>query len=279
MTPSPTPSAAAPLPGTPPRDAIPALVDAYGDRVYRLGLRICPTSTEAEDLVQETMVAALKSWPRFKGDSHPYTWLFRIAMRTCRRMHRKRVGEPDHLIPLDELLGLSQGSALRSSGNNDAMSSEPDASQRRTLQDEVRRRLDAALERVPTVFRVALVLKDIADFSLEEIAEILEIQAATAKTRVHRGRLHLRRALDEEGIFTPLPSSDVPRQVCLDLLRAKLDAMDRGVEFPLPHAEICDRCSALFRSMDLAQEACASLRSGRMPARLRERLRALAREA
>ena len=125
-----------------------------------------------------------------------------------------------------------------------------------------------------------MVLKDIADFSLEEIAEILEIQPATAKTRVHRGRLHLRRALDEQGVFSPLPErSDVPRQVCMDLLRTKLDAMDRGVDFPLPHGEICDRCFALFRSMDLSQEACASLREGTMPARLRDRLRSLLDEA
>jgi RNA polymerase sigma-70 factor (ECF subfamily) len=256
-----------------------ALLDAYGDRVYALGLRICPTGAEAEDLVQETMLAALRSWPRFKGDAHAYTWLFRIAMRTCRRMHRKRVGEPEQLIPLAELMGLSEGSALRTSALTEAMSSEADISQDKALQEEVRRRLDAAIERIPPVHRVALVLKDIADFSLDEIAEILEIQPATAKTRVHRGRLHLRRALDEEGLFAPLPSPTVPRQVCLDLLKAKLDAMDRGADFPFPHGELCDRCVALFRSMDLTKEACASLRDGTMPATLRERLGSLVEEA
>lgn len=259
-------------PGTPAHDAIPALVEAYGDRVYRLGLRICPDPAEAEDLVQETMVAALKSWPRFKGDAHPYTWLFRIAMRTCRRMHRRRVGEPESFLPLDELLGLKGGGAV---GAATAAASAANAAQESALQHEVRRRLDAALRRVPPVYRVALVLKDLADFSLEEVGEILEIQAATAKTRVHRGRIHLRRALEVEGVFAPLPRSDVPRQVCLDLLKAKLDAMDRGVDFPLPHGEICDRCFALFRSMDLTQEACASLRDGSMPDTLRERLRAV----
>lgn len=260
------------VPGTPAQDAVPALVAAYGDRVYRLGLRICPDPGEAEDLVQETMVAALKSWPRFKGDAHPYTWLFRIAMRTCRRMHRRRVGEPESFLPLDEVLGLKGGT---SAGGVTAAASAPTAAQESMLRQEVRRRLDAALRRVPPVYRVALVLKDLADFSLEEVGDILEIQTATAKTRVHRGRIHLRRALEEEGVFAPLPRSDVPRQVCLDLLKAKLDAMDRGVDFPLPHGEICDRCFALFRSMDVTHEACASLRDGIMPDTLRERLRAV----
>ena len=59
----------------------------------------------------------------------------------------------------------------------------------------------------------------------------------------------------------------------MDLLKGKMEAMDRGVDFPLPHGVICDRCAALFRSMDLGREACASLQGGTMPARLRERLR------
>ena len=119
----------APSPGTPPEEAVPALVDAYGDRVYRLGMRICSDPGEAEDLVQETMVAALRSWPRFRGESHPYTWLFRIAMRTCRRMHRKRAGEPEAFLPLDDLLGIGEASSLRTSYVVAAAASSPDRRQ------------------------------------------------------------------------------------------------------------------------------------------------------
>jgi len=86
----------------------------------------------------------------------------------------------------------------------------------------------------------------VADFSLDEIGEILEIAPATAKTRVHRGRVHLRRALDDQGVVAPLP-----------------------------HGEICDRCAALFRSLDLAQDACETLRDGAFPVRLMWRLDAL----
>lgn len=249
-------------------------MEAYGSRIYQLGLRVCPTATEAEDLVQETMVQALRSWDRYQGDAQPYTWLFRIAVRTCKRMHRRRVGEPDEFVPLDELLGFADGAALRRRPPAAVEWPEESHGER-----EVRRRLDAALHRVPGPFRVALVLKDIADFSLEEAADILGVQPATVKTRVHRGRLHLRKALEDEGVFSPLPPTEVPRRVCLDLLHAKLEAMDRGVDFPLPHGEICDRCFALFRSLDLAHDACASLRDGKVPATLRERLQALLEDA
>ena len=263
-----------PTPGEPAREAIPALMEAYGGRIYALGLRVCPTPTEAEDLVQETMVQALRGWRSFKGDSQPYTWLFRIAMRTCRRMHRKRAGEPDDFLTLDELLGFGDQASLQRSPTQAAAWQGDAAAERAT-----RRRLDAALHQVPAPFRVALVLKDIADFSVEETAEILGVKTATVKTRVHRGRLHLRRALEDQGVFAPLPPTQVPRRVCLDLLHAKLEAMDRGVDFPLPHGEICDRCYALFRSLDLAREACAALREGAIPATLRERIQALLEEA
>ena len=263
-----------PPPGTPAREAVAALMDRHGDRLPRLALRVCPTETEADDLVQETMIAALAAWPRFRGESRTYTWLFRIAARTCARMQRKRAGEPDRLLPLDEIVdGVPGGSgAERSPVDGDRTARAWTTLER----EEVRRRLDRALADVPSAFRMALVLKDIADFSLDEIGEILEIPAATAKTRVHRGRVHLRRSLGEQGVLRPLPApSDVPRQVCLDLLAAKLDAMDKGVDFPLPHGEICERCAALFRSLDLAQDACATLREGALPARLRQRLDAL----
>lgn len=239
----------------------------HGDRLHRLAVRLCPTEAEAEDLVQETMVAALAAWPRFKGDSSPYTWLFRIAARTCARMQRKRVGEPEAFLPLDRVLGSDAPAT--------ATSRRPPG--RALERSEIRRRLDAALARLPPDFRMALVLKDIADFSLEEIAEILQIPAGTAKTRVHRGRIHLRRALEDDGVFAPLPASEAPREVCLDLLAAKLDAMDRGLSFPLPHGEICDRCAALFRSLDLTRDACATLQTGSIPDRLRARLDALLR--
>jgi hypothetical protein len=110
---------------------------------------------------------------------------------------------------------------------------------------------------------------------LREIGQILDIPAATAKTRVHRGRRDLRAALERLGAVASLPATDTPRHVCLDLLAAKLDAMDRGVPFPFPPGEICDRCAALFRSMDVTLEVCGGLQEGGMPATFRSRLDAL----
>lgn len=261
-----------PDPGTPAGHAIPRLFETYGDRLYQLGLRNCGTRAEAQDLVQETMIQALGSWESFEGRSRPSTWLFRIALRTCRRMHRRRSGEPERFESLDHLSARPVQAGVAPTDLAHVM---PEAALDRR---ELAKGLDAALARIPDDFRMAVVLKDIADFSLEEVAAILDIPTATAKTRVHRGRVRLRDALELDGVHPSLPPGTAPRQVCLDLLTAKLEAMDRGVPFPFPHGEVCDRCASLFRDLDLNSEVCASLRQGALPEPFRsglmERLRA-----
>ena len=264
--------ASLPGPGTPAGRAVPRLLEAYGDRLYQLGLRNCGTRAEAEDLVQETMIQALRSWDSFEGRSRPSTWLFRIALRTCRRMHRRRSGEPERFESLENISARPDQADASPTDLSHVM---PGAGLDRR---ELANGLDAALARIPEDFRMALVLKDIADFSVEEVAAILDIPQATAKTRVHRGRVRLRDALEADGLYRPLPPATVPRQVCLDLLTAKLEAMDRGVPFPCPHGEVCDRCASLFQALDLNSEVCASLRQGSLPGPFRtgllERLKA-----
>jgi hypothetical protein len=71
-----------------------------------------------------------------------------------------------------------------------------------------------------------------------------------------------------------LPASKAPRpvyekQICIDLLKAKLDAMDKGRGFPIGQDVICRRCQAVFRELDLVQETCSRLASGTMPRELR----------
>ena len=118
---------------------------------------------------------------------------------------------------------------------------------------------------------MALVLKDIAELSLAEVATVLGIKEATAKTRVYRARLALRKNLAEALPQRPVRDPDAP-PVCRDLLLAKLDAIDRGVDFPLAPELLSDRCSAFFRTLDITKDACRSIGSGDVPQDLRDRL-------
>ena len=243
-------------------EAIPVLLDRHGDRIYGLGLRLCGGPDDAEDLVQETFLRAFRHWDQFEGRSDPGTWLWAIAARACQRMQRRRAGEPKRMASLHELLPAPTDAMP-------ALTAKGELPLDDLLRRETREAVERAIGTLPATFRIPLVLKELADFSLAEIAAILEIREATVKTRVHRGRLLLRQALARRLPAGPVTPPDHSRQVCLDLLQTKQDAMDRGTPFPLPDRELCDRCKSMFATLDLARDACRQIRGGALPPEIR----------
>lgn len=244
--------------------AIPRLLQQHGDTLYHLGIRICGNAAEAEDLVQDTFLLAYQHWDQFRGESSPKTWLYTIASRVCQRKKRLRSGQPKHIESLDELIP-KQGDAVADVW-----------SERSPLEDaeygESIERMSEAISELPLDFRMPLVLKDIAELSVREVASILDLNEATVKTRVHRARLHLRRKLASQ--LPARPDAQVAdRRICLDLVRAKLDTMDKGGPFTVPDQVICHRCESLFRTLDLTQETCRQIGRGSMPDGLYDRLR------
>jgi RNA polymerase sigma-70 factor, ECF subfamily len=253
-----------PLAGLPADVAIPRLFDEHGRAIYALGRRVCRSPAEAEDMVQETFLAAWNRWRQFEGRSSARTWLYTIARRICQRMHRPRAGEPTTLESFDELLPGDEASFPQV----DPRQPFSDA-----LKEEAAQRLDLGLAELPVDFRVPLVLKEIADLSVAEIAQVLDLPENTVKTRVHRARLKLRRALAELFPAGKPPERTQPSEVCYSLLLAKLDALDNGVELPVADAELCDRCRTVFATLDLGHEACRLLAEDEVPPRVQRRLR------
>ena len=247
----------------PPEEALPVLVEAQGGRLYALGLRFCGNREEAEDLVQETFLQAFRKWPQFQGRSSPATWLYTIASRVCQRFHRKRAGEPDRLESLEELLPFGEPRIAV------APDDEPLAEQVRA---ESRSEIEAAIADLPIDFRMPLVLKEIVGFSLAEIAQILDVGEGTVKTRVHRARLKVRKALESALPRRDVPLSSYSREVCLDLLQAKQECLDRGVPFEFPDDVVCERCATFFATLDLAQGVCGAIARGELPDELRRQV-------
>lgn len=248
-------------------EALPALMAQLGKRIFSLSLKFCGNREDAEDLVQETFLQAFRKWDQFEGRASPTSWLYTIAARGCQRMNRLRSGEPARMSSLDEPLasGLSLGARIPSAKEG-------------AVEEELRREaveiVDRGLAGLPVEYRLPLVLKEIAELSLREIAEILGLKEATVKTRVHRGRLALRAQLTRELGTETVATAGHVQQVCLDLLRSKLEAMDRGVPFPVHEQELCDRCRDFVRSLDLTAEACRWVRGGELPDSVRRTLEA-----
>lgn len=241
------------------------LVDEYGGQLYSLGLRFCGDAHDAEDLVQEVLLSAYRAWDSFEGRSSRRTWLYTIATRACQRLHRRRAGEPKQIGSLDELLPFGESRIA-------ALVTEQDAPAQAEIRREARERAESAIAGLPEEYRVPLILKDVVELSITEIAEVLGVQEGTVKSRVHRARLRVRADIDGALPRDPraAPPPAYPVQVCLDLLNAKQEALDRGVAFD--REIICDRCRSVFASLDLAQDACRELVEADLPAQLRDKL-------
>ena len=251
-------AAATDLAAAPAETAIPALLRQRGSHVYRMGLSLCGSPQDAEDLVQETFLLAFRHWHQFEGRSQPSTWLYSIAVRACRRRKRLRSGEPRRLDSLSELLpsGAPRAPEIPSpeEGPLDAH-----------LRREAREAVEQAIAGLPRGFRIPLVLKDLAELKISEISDILGLKPATVKTRIHRARLQLRQRLAERLPAREAPPAAHPQQVCLDLLSSKQEALDRGAAFPVGERELCSRCASLFATLDLGRDLCLDIARQDLP--------------
>lgn len=175
--------------------AFATLVRRHESRVFNLCLRILGNPEDARDASQETFVTALRKLTQFRGDAAFTTWLHRVAVNACYdELRRQRRRPMLHVVPLDEQAG-DRAPELGPPTPDHA--------------DDVAGTLDAAaaLAQVPEDFRVALVLADVQDVPYEEIARILDVPLGTVKSRVHRGRVALARAMGIAGEPTGRPAA------------------------------------------------------------------------
>jgi len=241
------------------------MVERFGPRLHAIATRLCGNRADAEDAVQETFLAAFRGWHGFKGRSDPGTWLYTIAVRRCRAKLRARHRREQRLVEASRLLPWGERVVT-------AIGAAPNDPGARHLRQEAVSLVQSEISRLPEHLRLPLVLKEVIGLSVSDVAAILDLAPNTVKTRVHRGRLALRRAMMSETRTQPAPTPIYEKQMCIDLLKAKMAALDRGAPLAagrLPSAELCARCRAVFRELDLVQEACAGLAEPSMPATLR----------
>lgn len=248
---------------------IEALFANEGPRVHALARRICGAG-DADDLVQETFLNAFRAIDQLENPENSRPWLYAIARRACLRMRRRKAGEPQRLESFDELLPQPEPTMPDIA----ALEAQP---HRDRLRAEARELVERGIAELPEAFRLPLLLADIAELRLSEIAGILSLREATVKTRIHRARLKLREILAHGLPQRPASPVTHARDVCLDLLRARLAAIDQGVAFPFSKAAMCDRCQAVFATLDLATSVCRELDRDAIRPDVRARILAAAR--
>jgi RNA polymerase sigma-70 factor (ECF subfamily) len=170
------------------------LVRRHQNHVYVLAHRLTGDEADAADVLQETFLLVHRRLSTFRGEARFATWLYRIATNAARMHHRARRRRPAE--SLDEYLPR-----FDADGRHTAM---PEALRvpchaeerldRRILAEKAR----AGIERLPDGHREAFVLRDLEELDTAEVADILGIEPAAVRQRVHRARLMLRGFLSEE---------------------------------------------------------------------------------
>src|SRR6266849_6225848 len=170
--------------------AVEGLVGAYGDRVYRLALRITGNASDAEEVVQDTLLAASRKIDTFRGMADFGSWVYRITANTAyqklrgRRSKRNEVSWEDLAPTFDE-----QGQHAEVAVDWSRRLTDP------AIEGELKSVLSGAIDALPEDARTAFLLRDVEGLSNPEIAETLQVTLAAIKSRVHRARLFLRRRL------------------------------------------------------------------------------------
>jgi len=164
-------------------DLLDALIEQYQHRLLRYLLHLTGNRATAEDLFQETWLRVLEKGHLYDGRNRFVTWLMSIAHNLAIDHLRKR--SPDSL---DEMREPEDGAAFEPEANGPSPLDVAVARQEHEM-------FDAALSKVPPLFREVLVLRFQEQMKLEEIAQLVGIPVATVKTRVYRGVMALRPAL------------------------------------------------------------------------------------
>jgi len=164
----------------------------FAPQLFGTALRMTRNRADAEDLVQETMLKAFRSYASFESGTNLRAWLFRILTNTFINSYRAKQSRPleSELGELDDLYLYKR---LPELATHTQMQSAEDEIFDLFTDDEVKR----ALEDLPEAYLLPVLLADVQDFSYQEIADMLDVPIGTVMSRLHRGRKALQKALVE----------------------------------------------------------------------------------
>lgn len=189
----------------------------HRDRLWAVALRTMGNPNDAEDALQDALIAAFRRADSFQGRSAVTTWLHRVVVNAS--LDRIRAGKVRAAVPLGDDLEARVHGAV-----HHTLSSEDDQDQRdpaeQAVTSERRRLLLAALAQLPPDQRAALVLVDMEGYSVAEVATILECAEGTVKSRCARGRKTLAATLEHLRPSSQAATGNQPSERTVPTMKA-----------------------------------------------------------
>jgi RNA polymerase sigma-70 factor (ECF subfamily) len=245
-------------------EALEDLLRRYQPRIYRFGMKMCRNPDAAQDVVQETLLAMVRTLPGFRGDASVSTWLYTIARSFCIKKRRRRKFAPARELSLESDRPAEVATVRDSAPPPD-----------RLVEDhETRAALEKALASLSAPHREVLVLRDVEGLSAADVAAVTGLSVEAVKSRLHRARAAVRRELAPAlGMALPAPAAGCPDIVSLfsrhlegDIDGAVCAEMER-------HIASCDACRSACDSLKATLGMCRAVPEPQVPARLQETIR------
>jgi RNA polymerase sigma-70 factor (ECF subfamily) len=169
--------------------AFEALMRRYNRMLFRTARAILRDDAEAEDALQEAYLQAYRSLASFRAEAKLSTWLARIVANEALMRRRKQTRRAD-ILPMQSADSAEVEQVMETDSDN--------APDMRAARGEMRRLLEAQIDALPETYRTVFMLRAVEELSAEETAAVLEIPAATVRTRLFRARSLLREALAQK---------------------------------------------------------------------------------
>lgn len=254
------------------RRALKRLFELVATPALRFGRGFCRHDDDAEDVMQEVLTALARGMDRLRGESSLSTWAYVVARRACVRKRRRSAGAPQRIESLD-----AGGDAARASREIVDPASDPHHDLER---GELREAIRGGLATLPPAHREAVILRDIEGLSAREAAKVLGIGERALKSRLHRGRAALRRALAPHGDGRAAAKPDATHAAerrqpgCPDIAtmisRYLEGDLDRSVCDRLQrHVRACPRCTDVCSDLRIALGACRAYGNAPLPPEIR----------
>jgi len=174
------------------------------DALYAVACRLTKVPLDAEDLVQDALVKAMRARQQYQPGTNLKAWLFKILTNTFINKYRR--GGLERVVldgpdadPLAD--GWVSAASMRSLRDAESQALRP------ILQEEILR----ALDELPEEFRLAVVLSDVEELSYKEIADVMDCPVGTVMSRLHRGRRLLQKRLYDHAVFLGITPATDPR--------------------------------------------------------------------
>jgi RNA polymerase sigma-70 factor (ECF subfamily) len=174
--------------------ALADLADAYSSKIYQLAFRYLRNKEDAEEITQDVLFKVYRKVDAFRGDAQLSSWIYRItfnaAMSRLRTARYQRAQADDR-----RAAAATEEDGLSTPSRTPDVADWSDMADERILRSQVRLRVFRAILALPAIYRAPVMLRDIHGMSTEEASAMLKVKDQTLKSRLHRGRLILRKQL------------------------------------------------------------------------------------